>query len=115
MRNVKSMGRKSKCYDIPDRLSRYQGRKHSNTTQQHTDINSILRERREVPLSANQNFISIFAHELVQDSLTYSYYLYSIRVSCSVIWGFNGKHRRRERKGQSFGPPEIPGKLRVEY
>ena len=81
LRNIKLMERKGKSYDIPDRLSRCVVRKHSNTTQHHTDNSSILREKREIPLSPSHNSISIFDYELVHDSVSYSYYLYSIRVS----------------------------------
>ena len=78
MRNIKQMGRKAKSYDIPDRSSRCAGRKHSNTQ---TGISSILRVGRDVPMSASHNSISIFDHELVHESLSSSYYLYSIWVS----------------------------------
>ncbi|KAI6661330.1 hypothetical protein LOD99_9998 [Oopsacas minuta] len=106
-RNLKAMNRKSKSYDIPDRSSRCLVRKHSHSTKDYTDIGTMIKERRgevgrDVPQSVNPNSISIFEHELVQESLSSSYYIYSIWVPKVITNRFNQsdacivKHRFRE-------------------
>ena len=87
-RNLKGLGKKSKSYDIPDRTSRCLVKKHSQTTLDTTapGTRAIFAGARrgvgrDVPLSANPNSISIFDHELVHESLSSSYYVYSIWVS----------------------------------